>query len=103
MENVGMYTVQPSGAILGCRIEGLDLSQSLGEKELGFILRCLADYAPADEAYAHHRRDGAADHDDEDKAPQEPGSECEPHAVAMISWCLAGSKFARRQGLSKGS
>ena len=40
-----MYTVKPSGAILGCRIEGLDLSQSLGEKELGFILRCLADYA----------------------------------------------------------
>jgi taurine dioxygenase len=39
-----MYTVKPSGGILGCRIAGLDLSQPAGEKELGFILRCLADY-----------------------------------------------------------
>ena len=40
-----MYTVTPSGEILGCRIEGLDLSQSFGEKELGVTLRCLANYA----------------------------------------------------------
>src|SRR5215831_13356848 len=39
-----MYRAKPSGEILGCRIEGLDLSQPLGEKELGFTLRCLADY-----------------------------------------------------------
>lgn len=39
-----MYTAQPSGEILGCRIEGLDLSQPFGEKELGLTLRCLADY-----------------------------------------------------------
>lgn len=35
---------KPSGEILGCRIEGLDLSQPFGEKELGFTVRCLADY-----------------------------------------------------------
>jgi taurine dioxygenase len=40
-----MYTIKPSGEIFGCRIEGLDLSQSFGEKELGLTLRCLADYA----------------------------------------------------------
>ena len=40
-----MYTVNPSGEVLGCRIEGLDLSQSFGEKELGVTLRCLANYA----------------------------------------------------------
>lgn len=40
-----MYTIKPSGEILGCRIEGLDLSGSFGEKELGLTLRCLADYA----------------------------------------------------------
>src|SRR5262245_53370902 len=39
-----MYTAKPSGEILGCRIEGLDLSQPIGEKELGFTLRYLADY-----------------------------------------------------------
>jgi len=39
-----MHTVKPSGEILGCRIEGLDLSQSFGERELGFVLGCLADY-----------------------------------------------------------
>ena len=39
-----MYAAKPSGEILGCRIEGLDLSQPFGEKELGFTLRCLADY-----------------------------------------------------------
>lgn len=39
-----MYRVKPSGEILGCRIEGSDLSQPLGEKELGLTLRCLADY-----------------------------------------------------------
>jgi taurine dioxygenase len=39
-----MYRVKPSGDILGCRIEGGDLSQPFGEKELGFTLRCLADY-----------------------------------------------------------
>ena len=39
-----MYSVKPSGEILGCRIEGLDLSRSFGEKELGFTLRCLADH-----------------------------------------------------------
>jgi taurine dioxygenase len=39
-----MYTAKPSGEILGCRIEGLDLSRPFGEKELGFTVRCLADY-----------------------------------------------------------
>jgi taurine dioxygenase len=39
-----MYRAKPSGEILGCRIEGLDLSQPLGERELGFTLSCLADY-----------------------------------------------------------
>ena len=39
-----MYTAKPSGEILGCRIEGLNLSQPFGTKELGFTLRCLADY-----------------------------------------------------------
>lgn len=39
-----MYTLKPSGEILGCRIEGLDLSQTFGEKELGFTLYCLAYY-----------------------------------------------------------
>lgn len=39
-----MYTAKPSGEILGCRIEGLDLTQPFGKKELGFTLRCLADY-----------------------------------------------------------
>src|SRR5438128_2453105 len=39
-----MYTAKPSGEILGCRIEGLDLSQPFGEKELGFSLHCLAAY-----------------------------------------------------------
>ena len=39
-----MYTAKPSGEILGCRIDDLDLSQPFGEKELGFTLRCLADY-----------------------------------------------------------
>lgn len=39
-----MYRVKRSGDILGCRIEGGDLSQPFGEKELGFTLRCLADY-----------------------------------------------------------
>ena len=39
-----MYTSKPSGEILGCRIEGVDLSQPFGEKELGFTVRCLADY-----------------------------------------------------------
>lgn len=39
-----MYRVNPSGDILGCRIEGVDLSQTFGEKELGLTLRCLADY-----------------------------------------------------------
>ena len=40
-----MYTVVPTGEILGCRIEGLDLSQSFGEIELGVTLRCLANHA----------------------------------------------------------
>jgi alpha-ketoglutarate-dependent taurine dioxygenase len=39
-----MYTPKPSGEILGCRIEDLDLSQPFGERELGVTLRCLADY-----------------------------------------------------------
>jgi len=39
-----MYTAKPSGEILGCRIEEMDLSRPLGEKELGFTLRCLADH-----------------------------------------------------------
>jgi taurine dioxygenase len=39
-----MYTVKPSGGILGCRIDDLDVSRPFGEKELGFTLRCLADY-----------------------------------------------------------
>lgn len=39
-----MYAAKSSGEILGCRIEGLDLSQPFGEKELGFTLHCLADY-----------------------------------------------------------
>ena len=39
-----MYTAKPSGKILGCRIEGLNLSQPFGTKELGFTLSCLADY-----------------------------------------------------------
>ena len=39
-----MYALKPSGEILGCRIEGMNLSQTFGEKELGFTLRCLADY-----------------------------------------------------------
>jgi taurine dioxygenase len=41
-----MY-VKSSGEILGCRIEDVDLSQPFGEKELGFTLRCLADYGVA--------------------------------------------------------
>ena len=39
-----MCTVKPSGGILGCRIDDLDLSQPFGEKELGFTLGCLAEY-----------------------------------------------------------
>jgi len=39
-----MYAAKPSGEILGCRIEGLDLSQPFGEKELGLTLRRLADH-----------------------------------------------------------
>jgi len=39
-----MLTVKPSGGVLGCRIEGLDLSRPFGKRELGFTLRCLADY-----------------------------------------------------------
>lgn len=37
--------MKPSAENLGCRIESLDLSKPFGEKELGFTLRCLADYA----------------------------------------------------------
>ena len=33
-----MCTVKPSGGILGCRIDDLDLSQPFGDKELGFTL-----------------------------------------------------------------
>jgi len=39
-----MYAAKPSGEILGCRIEGVDLAQPFGERELGSTLRCLADY-----------------------------------------------------------
>jgi taurine dioxygenase len=37
--------MKPSAENLGCRIEGLDLSKPFGDKELGFTLQCLADYA----------------------------------------------------------
>src|SRR4051812_33179749 len=53
-----MYSVQPSGEILGCRIDGLDLSQTLGATELGFILRCLADYGVV--CFPHQSLDAAA-------------------------------------------
>jgi len=39
-----MWSVKPSGETLGCRIEGLDLSQPFGRHELGYTLRALADH-----------------------------------------------------------
>ncbi len=39
-----MYRVKPSGEILGCTIEGLNLSQPLSRGALGFVLRALADH-----------------------------------------------------------
>jgi taurine dioxygenase len=43
-EKTLMYTAKRSGEILGCTVDGLDLSQPFGERELGFTLRCLADH-----------------------------------------------------------
>jgi taurine dioxygenase len=39
-----MHTVIPSGELLGCSIEGMDLSKPLDSDQIGFVLRCLADY-----------------------------------------------------------
>jgi taurine dioxygenase len=39
-----MWSIRPSGETLGCRIEGVDLSQPFGRNDLGNTLRALADH-----------------------------------------------------------
>jgi taurine dioxygenase len=39
-----MWSVNPSGETLGCRIEGVDLSKPFGRDELGYTLCALADH-----------------------------------------------------------
>jgi taurine dioxygenase len=39
-----MWNLQPSGELLGCRINGVDLNKPLLRHELGYILRALADH-----------------------------------------------------------
>lgn len=42
-----MLTIEPSGAVLGATVRGLDLNDPLGERDFGQILhRAIADYGP---------------------------------------------------------
>ena len=39
-----MYAIKPSGEVLGCTIEGLDLAAPISREAMGLVLRALADH-----------------------------------------------------------
>ena len=53
-----MIDIIPSGRILGARLTGLDLAQPLGDRELGIVLKALADHGVV--CFPNQRLDAAA-------------------------------------------